>query len=124
MRSHRDPGTCQDLAETLVNRRTLLRLAGAGAGTVFLATAPGFQQQSLAALLAQDAAPGGTLTYAREGDADSLDPHKTTTTLSWQVHSQIYESLTAFDADGNIVPNLAKSWEISDDGLEYTFTLQ
>jgi peptide/nickel transport system substrate-binding protein len=84
---------------------------------------PGMPQAS-AALFAQEPAPGGTLTYARDGDADSLDPHKTTTTLSWQVQSQLYDTLTAFDVDGNIVPNLAKSWEISDDGLEVTFTLQ
>ncbi|MCA9861371.1 MAG: ABC transporter substrate-binding protein [Thermomicrobiales bacterium] len=107
-----------------VDRRALLRLTGAGAGAALLAGLPGFRQEASAALFAQDPAPGGVLTYAREGDADSLDPHKTTTTLSWQVHSQLYESLTAFDADGNIVPNLAKSWEISDDGLEVTFVLQ
>jgi peptide/nickel transport system substrate-binding protein len=109
---------------TPVDRRALLRLTGAGAGAALLAGMPGFRQQSSAAVFAQDPAPGGTLTYARDGDADSLDPHKTTTTLSWQVQSQLYETLTAFDADGNIVPNLAASWEISEDGLEYTFTLQ
>ena len=110
--------------QTAFDRRALLRFTGAGAGAALLAGVPGIRQQASAALFAQDPAPGGTLTYAREGDADSLDPHKTTTTLSWQVHSQIYESLTAFYADGNVVPNLAKSWEISDDGLEYTFVLQ
>ncbi len=112
------------LRQTSVDRRALLRLTGAGAGAALLAGMPGFRQQASAAIFAQDAAPGGTLTYARDGDADSLDPQKTTTTLSWQVHGQIFESLAAFDADGNIVPNLAKSWEISDDGKEYTFTLQ
>lgn len=110
--------------ESRVHRRTLLRLGSAGAGLAFLARVPGLGDQTLAAPSAQDAAPGGTLTYARDGDADSLDPHKTTTTLSWQVQSQLFEGLTAFDADGNIVPNLAKSWEISDDGLEVTFVLQ
>jgi len=27
-------------------------------------------------------------------------------------------------ADGTIQPSLAKSWQVSEDGLEYTFTLQ
>lgn len=107
-----------------VDRRTLLRVTGASAGAALLAGAPGLAPGTLVAAAAQDAAPGGILTYARDGDADSLDPQKTTTTLSWQVQGQIFESLVAFDAEGNIVPNLAQSWEVSDDGLEYTFVLQ
>ncbi|MFN8593152.1 MAG: ABC transporter substrate-binding protein [Thermomicrobiales bacterium] len=107
-----------------IDRRQILRLLGAGAGAAALTGMPVMSGRGGTAVFAQDAAPGGTLTYARDGDADSLDPHKTTTTLSWQVQGQIYETLTAFDADGNIVPNLAKSWEISDDGLTYTFHLQ
>ena len=66
---------------------------------------------------------GGTLTWARYGDVDSLDPHRTTTTLSWQVFDQIYDTLLAFDDDGNVQANLAKEWEISDDGLQVTFVL-
>jgi peptide/nickel transport system substrate-binding protein len=109
-----------------VDRRTLLRIAGAGAAAAGLATLPSRAPWGLraSALRLQEPAPGGTLIYARDGDADSLDPHKTTTTLSWQVHGQLYDTLTAFDADGNIVPNLAASWEISEDGKEYTFHLQ
>lgn len=110
------------LAARGVDRRALLRLTGAGAGAALLGGRLG-GSRTQAAPARQDPAPGGVLTYARDGDADSLDPHKTTTTLSWQVHGQLYESLVAFDAEGNIVPNLAKSWEISEDGLEYTFVL-
>jgi len=36
----------------------------------------------------------------------------------------VYDSLVENDKDGNIIPALAKSWEISEDGLEYTFTLE
>ena len=108
-----------------IDRRTLLRIIGAGAGAVGLASVPFLATPGAAApALMQAGKPGGTLTYARDGDADSLDPHKTTTTLSWQVQGQLYDTLTAFDADGTIVPNLAKSWDISDDGKEYTFHLQ
>lgn len=41
-----------------------------------------------------------------------------------QVWEQIYETLLAFDMDGNPQPHIAKSWDVSDDGLEHTFTLQ
>lgn len=37
----------------------------------------------------QVAKQGGTLIWARYGDADSLDPQRTTTTLSWQIFAQI-----------------------------------
>ena len=66
---------------------------------------------------------GGSVTWARYGDADSLDPHRTTTTLSWQVFDQIYDTLLAFDNNGEVVANLAKEWTVSDDGLEATFVL-
>lgn len=62
--------------------------------------------------------------WARYGDLDSLDPHRATSTLSMQVWDQIYDTMLAFDADGMAQPHFAKSWEVSDDGLEYVFTLQ
>ena len=39
------------------------------------------------------------------------------------VYANVFEGLTRFDSNGAIIPALAKEWEISDDGLTYTFTL-
>lgn len=39
------------------------------------------------------------------------------------VYANVYEGLTRFGADGAILPALAKDWEISEDGLTYTFML-
>ncbi len=39
------------------------------------------------------------------------------------VYSNIFEGLTRFMSDGSIVPGLAESWDISEDGLTYTFHL-
>lgn len=64
------------------------------------------------------------IVWARYGDIDTLDPHRSTSTLSMQIWNQIYEPLLARDADGNIGPNLAKAYAVSDDGLKVTFTLQ
>jgi peptide/nickel transport system substrate-binding protein len=63
------------------------------------------------------------IVWARYGDIDTLDPHRATSTLSLQVWSLIYDTLLATDASGAPVPNLAKSWEVSPDGLVYTFQL-
>lgn len=38
-------------------------------------------------------------------------------------YSNIFEGLTRFASDGSIIAGLAKSWDISDDGLTYTFAL-
>lgn len=36
----------------------------------------------------------------------------------------VYEGLVRLDGEGTVEPLLAESWEISEDGLEYTFTLR
>ncbi|WP_371833348.1 ABC transporter substrate-binding protein [Ferirhizobium litorale] len=41
--------------------------------------------------------------------------------VTWQ---NIFEGLVTIDRDGKIRPQLAKSWEISEDGLLYTFHLE
>lgn len=40
------------------------------------------------------------------------------------VYANVFEGLTRFGSDGSVNPALAESWTISDDGMEYTFTLQ
>ena len=41
--------------------------------------------------------------------------------VTWQ---NVFEGLVTVDQDGTVRPQLAKSWEISPDGLTYTFKLQ
>ncbi len=40
------------------------------------------------------------------------------------VYANIFEGLTRFGPDGSVMPALAKTWTISEDGLTYTFELQ
>jgi peptide/nickel transport system substrate-binding protein len=41
-----------------------------------------------------------------------------------EISIHVFETLVAFDKNFQIVPELASSWEISDDGLTYTFYLR
>lgn len=69
------------------------------------------------------AAPKDTIVWARNGDIDSLDPQRATSTLSRMVWYQLYSSLLEFNDQGKLVPGLAKSWKVSPDGKTVTFTL-
>lgn len=82
------------------------------------------------AALAQDSTPaapgrpGGILKIGLQADPTALDPQKQSLTAIWRVVEHIYEGLTGVRPDLSIEPLLAESWEISDDGLVYTFTLR
>lgn len=58
------------------------------------------------------------------GEPDSLDPHVATTGTAVTIINDMFEGLLTLDAHGKAVPGLAESWEISDDGLSYTFKLR
>lgn len=71
------------------------------------------------------AAEAATLGVAIDSSPAGLDPHLITAFNSVViVQSNIYEALTAVDKDLAIVPGLAESWTVSDDGLTYTFKLR
>ncbi|MGR3371930.1 MAG: ABC transporter substrate-binding protein [Pseudooceanicola nanhaiensis] len=65
------------------------------------------------------------LTHGQQLEPPHLDPTSAAAgAIDAVVYSNIFEGLTRFAADGSIIPGLAESWDISDDGLEYTFHLQ
>ncbi|ONK21807.1 ABC transporter substrate-binding protein [Bacillus sp. VT-16-64] len=65
------------------------------------------------------------LIYARGGDSSSLDFASVSDGETSRVTKNIYESLLDYDRESfEIVPKLAKEWEVSEDGLTYTFFLE
>ncbi len=68
-----------------------------------------------------DQAAKDTLVVRTAKDIGDLNPH----TMKSQMYAQdwVYESLVAME-NGKIVPELAETWEISEDGLTYTFHLR
>ncbi len=68
---------------------------------------------------------GGTLIYAKSGPPLTLDPALSKETESSVVIANIFEGLVEQRAGrSGIDPCMAKSWVISENGLEYTFTLR
>ncbi|GGA36561.1 ABC transporter substrate-binding protein [Pelagibacterium lentulum] len=79
----------------------------------------------LATTMLAGAAQAATLQVAIDSAPAGLDPHLITAFNSVViVQGNIYEGLTAIDIDLAVVPGLAESWEVSDDGLTYTFSLR
>ncbi|MGX6444714.1 ABC transporter substrate-binding protein [Neobacillus sp. K501] len=66
-----------------------------------------------------------TLVYGRGGDSTSLDPITTTEGETFKVTENIFETLLQYgDQDTTVNPGLAEEWEVSEDGLTYTFKLR
>lgn len=71
------------------------------------------------------AAAQTSVTVMRPLDADRYDPHKSTARSTAEVLFMMGDTLVALDYDmKTVVPNLAESWTISEDGKVYTFKLK
>ena len=101
-----------------IDRRTFLKLMGLTAGSAVI---PG----ALAAIspaLAQ-AVGSGTLNFGHLGDFQYFDPFLLPL-ADWPMFHQIYNVLARYDDTLTPQPELAESWEFSDDGLTLTINLR
>ena len=57
-------------------------------------------------------------------DIDSLNPYQVVSSASDQILLNVFEGLVMPGVDGTVVPALAESYEISEDGKTYTFTIR
>jgi len=76
---------------------------------------------------AQDPAPqaGGEITVSIVAEPPGWDPTVSTSQeIARVMYHNVYEGLVRIDRNGEIVPALAESWTVSDDGLTWTFTLR
>ncbi|WP_133638159.1 ABC transporter substrate-binding protein [Pseudomonas syringae] len=84
----------------------------------------GCNQTSSTAARSDQPVSGGTLVYATDREPTCLDPHVAGDMPQVFVAQQYLDSLVSMDAEGHIGPWLASSWEVSADGLTYTFHLR
>jgi peptide/nickel transport system substrate-binding protein len=101
------------------NRRSLFRGGAALTGAAAIARFAPAQRT-----LAQEPTPGGHLVIAFDADPEILDPHKSTALLASRTLALMHDNLVTKDFEGQLQPGLADSWEISEDGLTYTFALK
>tara|TARA_R110001599_G_scaffold91437_3_gene240169 strand:+ start:15377 stop:16807 length:1431 start_codon:yes stop_codon:yes gene_type:complete len=74
--------------------------------------------------MAGSVAAKSDITVAMQLEPPHLDPTSAAAgAIDSVLYSNVFEGLTRFMGDGSVVPGLAESWEISDDGLTYTFKL-
>ena len=57
-------------------------------------------------------------------DPPTLDPHLTSDTTSAGLVVEIFSGLVALNTDLQLVPDVAESWEINEDGTVYTFHIR
>lgn len=78
-----------------------------------------------AAMPASAQTPPNVLFVGQIAEPKSLDPHAVTAANDFRILANIYDGLVQFKAGTlEVEPALAESWEISGDGLTYTFKLR
>lgn len=116
-------GLLADYRARRLNRRALfVRTAAAGLTATMLGELL-LSEAAAAPASAQDTPmPGGTLREGYDLDFSRLDPVAT----NWYdpAFHALYDSLLIDAPDGTLQPNLAESWEVSEDGTSVTFVLK
>ena len=97
-----------------MTRRQLLEAAGLTAGALALPRPAG----------AQAPKSGGTLISAQTSEATGLDPQLVPALSRSRRSPLTYNQLVRFEPDMTPVPELAESWQVSPDGLTWTFKLR
>lgn len=108
-------------------RRRALGAVVAAMAVVLTACTGGGATQSPATPQAPASQPAGavrTLVIGATAEPATLDPTATDAAAPAQaLLYNAYETLVRLDAEGQLKPLLAQAWNVTDDGLTYTFTL-
>ncbi|SHI65737.1 ABC transporter substrate-binding protein [Wenxinia saemankumensis] len=85
-----------------------------------------FTTTALSVLCLAGAASAQTLVYCSEASPEGFDPALYTSGTTFDASSHtVYDHLVEFETGTtNVVPGLAESWEVSEDGMTYTFNLR
>jgi oligopeptide transport system substrate-binding protein len=67
---------------------------------------------------------GGSSARIGSSDVFTWDPARQSDSGTASVLAQVYEGLTTFDAQSNVEPALARTWQVDDTGQQITFQLR
>lgn len=112
-------------------KKRMLNCLVAAAVLALALTGCGGGQKSGDAPAASGSAQGGgageakdSLTIALTNEPTTLDPQLAADSIGGMIILNLHDPLVRRDPDGNVVPGLAETWEVSDDGMSITFHLQ
>lgn len=105
-------------------RKFGLTLAAAALCMSGLISAAPVLAQASAGGAKSEARHGGSLNWIVTPEPASFIPLTTTAGTNAELGPKVVEGLLTYDSDLNPLPLLATEWQISDDGLRYTFTLR
>ncbi|GGH35736.1 ABC transporter substrate-binding protein [Paenibacillus segetis] len=66
---------------------------------------------------------GGTVRVAMSTEPDNLDPYLSAATDTQSMMDNVFDGLFEAGENSDLIPAIASSYQVSDDGLTYTFTL-
>ncbi|NGP46667.1 ABC transporter substrate-binding protein [Bacillaceae bacterium SIJ1] len=72
---------------------------------------------------AEESAEDAVVRIAMSSELDSLDPHQSSGTDTGSMMNNVFDGLLDTNEAGELVPNIAKEYEVSEDNLTYTFKL-
>lgn len=109
----------------LLKGRAALKASLAALGLALIAGCGGGDSKSSASSGAASAqAQQTTLRRGNGPEPDTVDPQLARTDGAFNILRDLFEGLTAVGPDGQAVPAAAESWDVSPDGLVYTFHLR
>ena len=127
MRNTEDIASGKELRDEIqrLTRRDFLKVGGVGlAGTALLGTAGCGVFSGGGEGGGNGGGGGGTINYNLEDTVRDLDSAKTTDSVSTEILLNVMSGLYRLDENTQPIPDLAESYELSDDGLVYTFKLR
>jgi len=116
-----------------VSRRTMMKIAAASGAVGFANRLTGLDAAGAprstgasATAFRQEAKQGGTLRLGFGlSQIPTLDPAQINVGIvAGDIIPNLFSSLVQFDEQLTLLPDLAETWEVSEDGLQYTFKLR
>ncbi|MCU0912183.1 MAG: ABC transporter substrate-binding protein [Rhodobacteraceae bacterium] len=102
-----------------MRRRDFLQTSAMAGGALVIA-----KLAPTPALAQSEPVSGGTLIWGHSETVQNLDMHQTGTASTSRVLQNVHASIVTVDGNLNVIPNLAESFEVAEDGLTYTFKLR